>query len=639
MSVETNGVQRLRALRSWRWRGSLQLEELPHLAIEIQLKVYSYLYSSDLLALARTCKKFRAFFLHRSNEPLWHGAHENAGNLPPCPPFMSEPAFMNLLFSTYCQNCGKSRVWKAMWAWFSRYCPKCMIALSYSYNEARDKILSVDQAEIFRSSALFRLFGLYKTQEALVDDGTSHVFRFRKTHVDSFMQALDQLAKPFTDEARSQVIGRQKACKDWHDKWQTARADRFAAKRREHFIEILDRLKEKGWDQEVELLQPWEKVFKAIYPTLWPYRHKRLVQECTAVFRTRFAALQAAILAHYIQLPRTAPMDYHPNHVDLAFMEECRAIADVPTDKSVTQEDFAPLIPELGARWERECKKGLTEAVIAHLPAPLPDDVDVLGLGISVFACMRCTLARARHSPRPHAFYRYPAVLGHPCTHYFSSKNADNENMEVYPTLVTMRPTEEVKGNRYPFSVSQVDLGSTMLSLRNIMETMGLDPLRTTAEELQACSARLRCRWCEVETARRSDHDIGCVSSSSSSERSRTVIATIYSWEAALHHSFCHSPWHWSHDPTPHWVLANTCAANEPEEVLSLMTEGAVWACSLCVRWEDYGDGIKVHLLKKHDIEYSDDCIQDGTIYLHQGKSTLLMRPPVYLENDGGSNV
>ncbi|KAI0753862.1 hypothetical protein C8Q74DRAFT_344620 [Fomes fomentarius] len=111
----------------WKWRGSLQ--DLPHLAIEIQLKVYSYLCPPDLLVLARTCRQFRAFFLHRSNEPLWHAARENAGNLPPCPPFMSEPAFMNLLFTTYCQNCGKSSVWEAMWVWFVRYCPKCVLAL------------------------------------------------------------------------------------------------------------------------------------------------------------------------------------------------------------------------------------------------------------------------------------------------------------------------------------------------------------------------------------------------------------------------------------------------------------------------------------------------------------------------------
>ncbi len=36
------------------------------------------------------------------------------------------------------------------------------------------------------------------------------MFRLRKTHVDAFIQALDQLAKPIPDEARSQVIARQK---------------------------------------------------------------------------------------------------------------------------------------------------------------------------------------------------------------------------------------------------------------------------------------------------------------------------------------------------------------------------------------------------------------------------------------------
>ncbi len=117
-------------------------------------QVYSYLYPRDLLALARTCKRFRAFLLHRSNESLWRAARENVGNLPPCPQFMSAPAFLNLLFSTHCQvrtirvaclnpdsktdmpdddscvqNCGKSPVWKAMWAWFARYCPNCVIAL------------------------------------------------------------------------------------------------------------------------------------------------------------------------------------------------------------------------------------------------------------------------------------------------------------------------------------------------------------------------------------------------------------------------------------------------------------------------------------------------------------------------------
>ncbi|KAI0753841.1 hypothetical protein C8Q74DRAFT_1222369 [Fomes fomentarius] len=570
-----NSAQRLGALRSWRWRGSLQ--ELPHLAVEIQLKVYSYLDPRDLLVLARTCRQFRAFFLHRSNEPLWRAAGENAGNLPPCPPFMSESAFLNLLFSTYCQNCGRPGVWKVMWAWFARYCPKCVIALSYTYNEARDKMRNVDRQiqhkALTTPSALLNLFGAIEGQaERYYHHNTGIVFRLRKTHVDSFIQALDQLAKPITDEARSQVIGRQKAyiapklpyikaCKDWHDKRRTEWADRLEAKRCEHFTEIVTRLNERGWDQEVELIQyhgidivkmealqvvrqpsrltpkckssPWEKVFKAIYPMLQLYRHKRLVKERTGVFCPRFAALQAAILAHYVQLPRTAHMDYHPDSVDLALMDECRAIADVPADQTVTQEDFARVVPELAARWEQERKKELTEAVIARLPKPPPDDVDILGLSIAIFPCTGCKFARHSQS-RPH---RYPAILGHPCAHarYHSSdfETAHNKDMEPYPTLATMRSTEEVEHDQrwYPFTLSLRDLDATILYLSQIMCVMGLDP---------------------------SERDLFNVTK----YRPLTCLGLI---RGRLRHY------------DPHWELAETSAAAcEPEGALLLMTPGAV---------------------------------------------------------------
>ncbi|KAI0753865.1 hypothetical protein C8Q74DRAFT_1373784 [Fomes fomentarius] len=559
----TSIAQRLGGLRSWRWRGSLQ--DLPHLAIEIQLKVYSYLDPRDLLVLVRTCKQFRTFFLHRSNEPLWRAARENVGNLPPCPPFMSEPAFLNLLFSTYCQNCGKPHMWKAMWVWFARYCPNCVIALSYSYDEAEDKILDVDQHEAFSTAgALLELFGVYQNQRYV------------------------------------------NACEDWHEKRQKERAGRFEAKRREHFTEIIKRLKESEWDQEAKMLQrdswkmeglqvvrqpskfspkSWEKAFKAMYPILRSCRHQRLVKESAAVFRPRFAALQAAILAHYIQLPRAAQMDHHPDSVDLALMDECRAIADVPADQTVTQEDFARIVPELAVRWEQERKKELTEAVIACLPVPPPDDVDVLGLGIAIFPCMRCPFARQSKS-RPHAFYRYPAILSHPCAHaprvharwYHEFERTHNKNMEVYTTLATIPPTpprgaEWHDGRRwhpFAFPFSPYKLGSTIDALSQIMRAMGLDPSRTTEEELQASPVRLS-------------------------------MSKIYSWEAALHHPVCHTAL-WDLElrhPTDIWELADPSAACEPEGALLLTTPGAVWACSLCVQRDARGDRIKVHLMEK----------------------------------------
>ncbi|KAI0332672.1 hypothetical protein GY45DRAFT_1432889 [Cubamyces sp. BRFM 1775] len=80
-------------------KGRLQL--LPEMTLEIQVEIYRYLGSCDLLHMSQTCKRFRTFFLNRSvaNERLWAQARANTGDLPERPPFMSEPAFIHLLYS------------------------------------------------------------------------------------------------------------------------------------------------------------------------------------------------------------------------------------------------------------------------------------------------------------------------------------------------------------------------------------------------------------------------------------------------------------------------------------------------------------------------------------------------------------
>ncbi len=68
-----------------------------------------------------------------------------------------------------------------------------------------------------------------------------------------------------------------------------------------------------------------------------------------------------------------------------------------------------------------------------------------------------------------------------------------------------------------------------------------------------------------------------------------------------LHHSFFHIH-EWDprfYNPSGMWEVANTSAACEPEGVLSLLTPDAVWACSVCVQWDDRGDNMKVHLMEK----------------------------------------
>ncbi len=56
----------------------------------------------DLLNLARTSKSFRALLMSRSSHAMWRASIEGVEGLPKCPPYMSEPEYINLLFFPHC---------------------------------------------------------------------------------------------------------------------------------------------------------------------------------------------------------------------------------------------------------------------------------------------------------------------------------------------------------------------------------------------------------------------------------------------------------------------------------------------------------------------------------------------------------
>lgn len=214
-------------------------------------------------------------------------------------------------------------------------------------------------------------------------------------------------------------------------------------------------------------------------------------------------------------------MDFRPDVVDLALTDEGRALADAPNNVTVTQEDFARLVPDLCARWEQERREEVTEALREHLGA-LPD-VDPLGLAVAIFPCTNCL------SDTNFAFYRYPTVFSHPCSHerdpdYVSSHD---RTAEVYQITATTSLRETWPGGYprlFPFSFSHMCgthpfLRSVFHRTSKIIEALGFDPKRTTAQELQACTARLVCMRCMTQE-RNADG---------------TVEPTVtYAWEAAV---------------------------------------------------------------------------------------------------------
>ncbi|CAE6528355.1 unnamed protein product [Rhizoctonia solani] len=83
-----------------------RLAGLVNMPIDIFTEVASHLLPGDIISLARSNKFFRNLLMHRSAIHIWHGAMRNVEGLPPCPPDMSEPHYLALLFSKTCTACG-----------------------------------------------------------------------------------------------------------------------------------------------------------------------------------------------------------------------------------------------------------------------------------------------------------------------------------------------------------------------------------------------------------------------------------------------------------------------------------------------------------------------------------------------------
>ncbi|CAE6535148.1 unnamed protein product [Rhizoctonia solani] len=85
-----------------------RLAGLLNMPVDIFTEITLHLNPADIISLSRSNKFFRNMLMHRSSIHIWHGSMKNVAGLPPCPPDMSEPRYLALVFSKTCSKCGKS---------------------------------------------------------------------------------------------------------------------------------------------------------------------------------------------------------------------------------------------------------------------------------------------------------------------------------------------------------------------------------------------------------------------------------------------------------------------------------------------------------------------------------------------------
>ncbi|RDX50896.1 hypothetical protein OH76DRAFT_1481957 [Lentinus brumalis] len=447
------------------------------------------------------------------------------------------------------------------------------------------------------------------------------------------------------EEDLNERMQHAKRCRGWYDDQHAEWMDGLNTKRKQRFEEIIKRLRDVGWEKEIDFLvaenslddmaslpvvqqsskltpKTWEKVLAAVKEFLERTRKDRLAKERGEVLRPRFLDLEQAILSYCVQLPRVPRMDCRPGYVDLAMMDECKAIADAPGSQTVTREDFAAIMPDLASLWEEKRKQELGEA-IRKCFGSLGEEVEPLALAIAVFPCTLCS-----RGTQPLAFYHYPDVLAHPCgrmhgdMRMFFEGGGVEWDQAVYNNAVCRTFANDPYSKcRFPFALknmcrSDAILQRTLKNMRGIVEALGLDPARAAVDELRMCEGRVRCVQCSTSQTATEDHQ-----------------DMVYTWDAALVHAWSkkslieHDQWEsvGSND------MQTIKKLEEKEHVRfpSLWSPGSVWACSLCVDWDGEGHDVVSHLLTEHNITTAAKCTSDGTLYLHPGKSVAVIRPPI----------
>ncbi|KAM5534520.1 hypothetical protein V8D89_011852 [Ganoderma adspersum] len=612
------------------WKGtkrrSASLEKFIDGPVDIVVEVLVWLHPRDLCTLVRTSSVFKNFLLSKDRRQLWKTIIANATDLPPQPPFLSEPAFVHLLYSHHCHNCG-TVARQVITEWFKRACSKCIPEVMTYHCYGSEDAYRCSNADINR-----------------------YLRQLRKIKKNPDQNEREKAYQAIVKEWMKRLIRRQKysaLLKEWFKKEERARLAVLDDKKSQRFTEIVERLQESEWAKEIEFLSDeeveemsmlpvvrrsskltkseWSNVLVALDGFLNKTRERRLLGERQAAIRTRLGELERAMLEHYVQLPRTAAMDVRPNYIEFALMDKCKALADAPVARTVTSEDFLAILPELHKKWHTSAKTRLVKAVQKNLRAPSISVTtpDPLNLAITVFVCAHCS---------PFACMRYPAVLAHACGYTRDDDDDDYpwedpdeppKASEVYASTakklhVNEDDYEELEA-RERFSLSKV-VGPEDSYAREVLKPMctmvralGLDPATTTTADLEACGARLRCTTC----AAKGKPDV------------------IYGWEAALLHfrefRRKHVKWKWKRIHGSEVDKVRKLEAARDARPLAIHRYHSLWACALCRDWDGSGREIEAHLLNDHGLEDADACARNGTIYVHPAKNRVLMQPPVIL--------
>ncbi|KAL4253605.1 hypothetical protein ABKN59_003464 [Abortiporus biennis] len=426
------------------------LQDMPNMPLDILFEIFSQMHPQDLLFLSRTTKAFRQLLTSKYSVIYWKGSFKNVSEpLPPIFPGMNELQFANLLFSPHCHRCANAsiHVQTVLWEFRARYCTKC-----------KNSVL-VDASDVHKGTCKrgelphIPKRGRYVELEYL----TTIRYRWKGRLRDVYFHSVEikTLNKEWKDidlgdeqawasirQERAKYLRENahvaKLCEAWYEKKKSTRLVELEKLRTERFSAIIEKVREIGYGvelgkytesirrtlaQEKSVREPklltdrgWKSLEPLITEIMNTFRETRLKEEHQAALQLRMQPLEAILLTMRIEYGDTN----FPAPADFMCIPRIRKIVDIPTDESLTPEDFVsavePILPQVLSEWKASVTKRLVEAIESKCQVPKGTDPFTLAIG-QFFYCKDCG---CRSSSEARA---YPNICAHSC--FYSSHKSD----------------------------------------------------------------------------------------------------------------------------------------------------------------------------------------------------------------------
>ncbi|KAJ7651573.1 hypothetical protein DFH06DRAFT_1207421 [Mycena polygramma] len=375
-----------RTVKSPKIKAKLSL--LPTLPLDILFEIFGHLPPLDILHLARTTKGFRSTLMHRSAISIWKSSLRQITGLPDRPQDMSEPVWVNLVYSTHCHNCLVKKVLKVDWLLRIRLCQQCVKSSKLLRSNLHlDKEKKIDKRVLkCVPFSVYHIFG-HNGPCCLVEDEQ----KFLKE-----LQAAEADKSAFVQTRKDALVARKKHaadCEDWVDSLTQERWGELAGIRRKRSSDISDKLGELGFDEELDYLADMEgsswilrqalvlfndhpdvKVNKPLTERTWKTIEPRLVEYMQGVKAHRLAADRLDVVRHREKVAVSAWVQFRlqypaerllPSGIDILTWKEVKAIIELPSEVPTKEKDDAILTRDVQSSTGDATKKEPKPMVIS----------------------------------------------------------------------------------------------------------------------------------------------------------------------------------------------------------------------------------------------------------------------------------